>query len=69
MQSDFLERRSALLVRTPSHRQVAARRWLAALCAVAGLALVSGVVGSLIHPTNHLSSRPATGPFSYFPSQ
>jgi len=69
MQSGFPDRHGPLLLKTPSHREQAQRRTLAVLCAVAGLALVSGVVGSLIHPTSHLSSRPATGPFSYFPSQ
>jgi len=34
-----------------------------------GLALASGVVGSLMHPASSLSSRPATGPFSYIPSE
>jgi len=69
MQSGFFDRHGPTLLKTPSHREKASRRLFAVLCAVAGLALVSGVVGSLIHPPSHLSSRPATGPFSYFPSQ
>jgi len=69
MQSGFPDRHGPLLLKTPSHRERATRRRLAVLCAIAGLALASGVVGSLIHPMSHLSSRPATGPFSYFPSQ
>jgi len=69
MQSDFFDPHRPLLQKTPSHREQAARRWLGVLCAVAALALASGVAGSLIHPASHLSSRPATGPFSYFPSQ
>ena len=69
MQPGFSGRHGPLVIKTPSHREKASRRLFAVLCAVAGLALVSGVVGSLIHPPSHLSSRPATGPFSYFPSQ
>jgi len=69
MQPGFSGRHGPLVIKTPSHREQATRRWLAVLCAVAGLALASGFVGSLIHPASHLSSRPATGPFSYFPSQ
>lgn len=65
----MLGRHGPALLRTPSYREQASRRWLTVLCAAAGLALVSGVAGSLIHPTATTSSRPATGPFSYFPSQ
>jgi len=69
MQSSFSDRHGPALLKTPTHREQAQRRRLAVLCAVAGLALASGVVGSLIHPASQVSSRPATGPFSYFPSQ
>ncbi|HEV7384750.1 MAG TPA: hypothetical protein VGN89_07710 [Phenylobacterium sp.] len=68
MQSGFAARRGPLLMKTPTHRQQSMRRWLAAICGVLALALVSGLVGSLIHPAHVVSSRPATGPFSYFPS-
>jgi len=55
-------------MKTPSWRQQAGRRRLAVACAILALALVSGLIGSLVHPVHALSSRPATGPFSYFPS-
>jgi hypothetical protein len=69
MQSAFPARRGPILMKTPSHRQQAVRRRLAAVCAVLGLALASGVIGSLIHPASQVSSGPATGPFSYIPAQ
>jgi hypothetical protein len=69
MRTGFATRRGALLMKTPTYRQQAGRRRLAVICGVLGLALVSGLVGSLIRPQTHLSSRPATGPFSYFPSE
>ncbi|MFI4965567.1 MAG: hypothetical protein ACHP9T_09390 [Caulobacterales bacterium] len=56
-------------MKTPSYRQQAVRRRLTVVCVVLGLALASGLVGSLIHPVSAPSSRPATGPFSYLPSQ
>jgi hypothetical protein len=68
MQTGFTARRGSILLKTPTHRQQAVRRRLAAICAILALALVSGLIGSLIHPTHVVSSRPATGPFSYFPS-
>jgi hypothetical protein len=55
-------------MKTPTHRQQTVRRWLAAICGILALALASGLIGSLIHPAHVVSSRPATGPFSYFPS-
>lgn len=69
MRSSFATGRAAMLMKTPSHRQEATRRRLAVACAVLGLALASGVIGSLAHPISAPSSRPATGPFSYFPSE
>jgi len=69
MRSSFATGRASILMKSPSHRQQASRRRLAIICAVVGLALASGVVGSLIHPAGHLSSRPVTGPFSYIPSE
>jgi len=69
MRSSYAPGRASLLLKTPSHRQQTARRRLTIVCLVLGLALASGVVGSLIHPAGNVSSRPATGPFSYFPSQ
>jgi hypothetical protein len=61
--------RGAILLKTPSWRQQAGRRRLVVACAILGLALASGAIGALIHPVHALSSRPATGPFSYFPSE
>lgn len=69
MRSSFAMGRGSMLMKTPTYRQQALRRRLTVVCAVLGLALASGVVGSLIHPASSLSSRPATGPFSYFPSE
>ena len=69
MRTSFATGRGAVLMKTPSHRQRTERRWLTVLCAILGLALASGVVGSLIHPANAPPSHPATGPFSYFPSE
>ena len=61
--------RGPVLMKTPSWRQQAGRRRLAVASAVLGLALASGVIGSLIHPVHAVSSRPATGPFSYIPPE
>ncbi|MDB5428289.1 MAG: hypothetical protein JWR47_254 [Phenylobacterium sp.] len=69
MQPAFAPRRGPILMKTPNHRQQAVRRRLAAICAVLGLALASGLIGSLIHPASQVSSRPTTGPFSYIPAQ
>jgi nitrous oxide reductase len=58
------------LARTPSYRQQAQRRRLLAVCAVVGLALASGLIGSLIQPAANPAAAPvADGPFSYFPAQ
>ena len=61
--------RGPILIKTPSWRQQAGRRRLAVVCAILALALASGLVGALFHPVHTPSSRPATGPFSYFPSE
>jgi hypothetical protein len=69
MPSSFATREPALC-RTPSYRQQVERRRLFFLCAVVGLALVGGVVGSLTHPdANPHDGAVAAGPFSYFPAQ
>jgi hypothetical protein len=69
MRTSYANGRGAALLKTPSHRQQASRRRLTVLCAILALALASGVVGSLIHPQSAPASHPATGPFSYFPSE
>jgi hypothetical protein len=69
MRTSYATWRGAALLKTPSYRQQAGRRRLAAICAILGLALVSGVVGSLMHPAKAPPSHPTTTPFSYFPSE
>jgi hypothetical protein len=69
MRSSYVAVRGAVLLKTPNARQQAGRRRLAIVCALLALALASGFFGSMIHPNRDLSSRPATGPFSYFPSE
>jgi hypothetical protein len=68
MPSSFTSRSGATLARTPSHRQQAGRRRLAVLCAILGLAIASGVIGSLVRPQPG-PIPVAAGPFSYFPTQ
>lgn len=69
MHPAFAPRRGPMLMKTPTHRQQTVRRRLAVICAMLGVALASGLIGSLIHPASQVSSRPATGPFSYIPAQ
>ena len=69
MRSSHATARGAMLLKTPNAREQAARRRLAIVCAFLGLALASGLIGSMIHTDQGLSRRPATGPFSYLPSQ
>lgn len=70
MANSFAPRTRLSLAKTLTHRQQAVRRRLAVLCAIAGLALASGVVGSLLRPApDQLPAHAATGPFSYFPTQ
>jgi len=67
MRSSFAVERSGVLIRTPNARRQAARRRLAIVCAMLGLALASGLAGSLIHPAQTAPNQTSTGPFSYFP--
>jgi hypothetical protein len=69
MRSSYATVRGAVLQKTPNAREQAGRRRLTVVCAILGLALASGLLGSMIHTDQRLSSRPATGPFSYFPSE
>jgi len=70
MPSSLIASSRASLARTPSHRQQVGRRRLAALCAIVGLAIVSGVIGTLSRPhPKPIPVAAATGPFSYFPAQ
>jgi hypothetical protein len=67
MRSSFTPRSGFALLKTPSYRQQAQRRRLMVICTVLGLALASGLIGSLTAPHHAAPARIATGPFSYFP--
>jgi len=67
MRSSFAMGRGGPLIRTPNARRQAAHRRLAVVCAVLGLALASGLAGSLIRPAPTPPNQSSTGPFSYFP--
>src|SRR5947209_5328355 len=69
MRAPYATTRGAVLQKTPSARQQAGRRWMTLACAALGLALASGLLGSMIHDNQAVSGRPVTGPFSYFPSE
>jgi hypothetical protein len=69
MHSSFASRSGFVLVRTPSYRQQQRRRRAAAICAVLGLALASGLIGALGGAGHDPHARSPTGPFSYFPSE
>ncbi|MCR5877791.1 hypothetical protein [Phenylobacterium sp. J367] len=70
MRNSFAPRGGFVLAKTPSYRQLALRRRLLVVVAVAGLALASGVIGSLTaQPERADSDRPYVGPSSYFPSE
>ena len=70
MSSSLADRASPALSRTPNARHQALRRRLGVACAIAALALASGVLGSLVGPTPQpLPAHADTGPFSYFPRQ
>ena len=65
MQSGFATRAGGALLRTPSPRQQARRRRLMVICAMAALAIASGVIGSLAAP---FRTAP-TATLTYFPAQ
>lgn len=69
MRSTFDSRSGFTLVRTPSYRQQQMRRRALVISAVVGLALASGLIGSMTAQHDELGRAPATGPFSYFPSE
>jgi hypothetical protein len=69
MRSSFASHRGLTLMKTPNSREEASRRRLAVACAMVGLALVSGVIGTLAHAPNEVVAKASTGPFSYFPSE
>lgn len=67
MRSSFSSRSGFVLIKSPSYRQQAARRRLALIAAVVGLAAASGLLGSLSAGRHDLAQAGGTGPFSYFP--
>ncbi|THD77967.1 MAG: hypothetical protein E7812_12285 [Phenylobacterium sp.] len=67
MRSSFTSRNGFALMKTPNYRRLAARRRWMVVGAVLGLALASGLIGSLTASKGDLLARPTTGPFSYFP--
>lgn len=69
MRTIYVASRQSLLLKTPNAREQAARRRLTILGAVLGLALASAFLGATVHPNHDLARQPATGPFSYFPSE
>lgn len=70
MRSSFTARTGLILIRSPNQRHLAARRRLLAICTVLGLALASGLIGSMTAPGAHiLAQAKTTGPFSYLPAQ
>jgi hypothetical protein len=68
MRSSFASQRGITLVKSPNARQQANRRRLAVVCAMAALALASGLIGTLTHPSSEVAAKASTGPFSYFPA-
>ncbi|RAK59797.1 hypothetical protein DJ021_08265 [Phenylobacterium hankyongense] len=69
MRGFYAPRGGFTLMKTPSHRQQVSRRRLMVVCTVLAMAMVSGLIGSMTHPHAPVSAAPATGPFSYFPSE
>lgn len=71
--SRFAHTAGFTLMKTPSYRQQVARRRLMVVCAILGLALASGLIGSLSAPPSgrggEAVAKITTGPFSYFPHQ
>jgi hypothetical protein len=69
MRSSFDSRNGFVLVRSPNYRHQQTRRRLLIVSAVLGLALASGVIGSMTGPRIDPQAHVSTGPFSYFPSE
>ena len=69
MRSSFASQRGLTLMKSPNAREQAGRRRLAIACAMAGLALASGLIGTLTHTPTEVASKSSTGPFSYFPTE
>ena len=69
MRSSFATHRGLTLMKTPSVREQAGRRRLTVLCAMLGLALAAGVLGTLTHAPDDSSLKGVASPLSYFPTQ
>ena len=69
MRSSFASHRGLALMKTPNSRHEATRRRLTVACAMVGLALISGIIGTLARAPSEVSAKTSTGPFSYFPSE
>lgn len=69
MRSSFAVRTGLRLAKTPSHRQVVARRRMAVIGAMLALAAVSTAIGALSARGEDSELQASTGPFSYFPTQ
>ena len=70
MRSSFTAKTGLSLIRSPNQRHLASRRRLLAVCAILGLALASGLIGSLTSPGGQVFAHATTtGPFSYLPNQ
>ena len=69
MRSSFATQRGLTLTKTPNAREQAGRRRLAIACAMVGLTLASGLVGTLTHRSADPAAKASTGPFSYFPTE
>lgn len=69
MRSSFNATTGLKLSKSPGIRQQTARRRLAVLGSILGLALVSALVGALTTSPGGQESAGRTGPFSYFPSE
>lgn len=69
MRSSLQSRGGFVLAKTPSARQQQMRRRMLVVGAVAGLALASGLIGSMTNSHGEVLGKPHTGPFSYFPSE
>jgi hypothetical protein len=67
VRSGHATRGGSTLIKTLNSRQQATRKWVVVLCFVLGLALVSGLIGSLTHQTKASGTADSTA-FSYFPA-
>jgi hypothetical protein len=57
------------LIKSPSVRQLVARRRAITVAGLFVLALGSAVIGAVSRPHGEALGKPHTGPFSYFPSE